>query len=101
MPGDAVVPGFRSPATIDDSQGVLRAIRTTPPGRAIVMILHTPGGLVLAASQIAQALRDHVGKVTAVLPHFDERRNADRARSAARPVRGRIARRDGGDARRP
>ena len=55
---------------IDDSQSVLRAIRRTPPGRAIVMILHTPGGLVLAASQIAQALRDHDGKVTAVVPHY-------------------------------
>jgi ClpP class serine protease len=55
---------------IDDSQSVLRAIRRTPQGRAIVMILHTPGGLVLAASQIAQALRDHDGKVTAVVPHY-------------------------------
>jgi ClpP class serine protease len=55
---------------IDDSQTVLRAIRGTPPGRAIVIILHTPGGLVLAASQIAQALRDHNGKVTAVVPHY-------------------------------
>jgi len=55
---------------IDDSQSVLRAIRKTPPGREIVMILHTPGGLVLAASQIAQALRDHDGKVTAVVPHY-------------------------------
>jgi len=55
---------------IDDSQSVLRAIRRTPPGRAIVMILHTPGGLVLAASQIAQALHDHDGKVTAVVPHY-------------------------------
>src|SRR3954470_9243171 len=55
---------------IDDSQSVLRAIRRTPPGRAIVMILHTPGGLVLAASQIAKALSDHDGKVTAVVPHY-------------------------------
>src|SRR5882762_10049569 len=55
---------------IDDSQSVLRAIRRTPPGRAIVMILHTPGGLVLAAQQIAGALADHDGKVTAVVPHY-------------------------------
>src|ERR1700704_3143470 len=55
---------------IDDAESVLRAIRGTPPGRAIEMILHTPGGLVLAASQIAQALRDHDGKVTAVVPHY-------------------------------
>src|SRR2546421_12041202 len=55
---------------IDDSQSVLRAIRETPPGSAIEMILHTPGGLVLAASQIAQALRDHDGPVVAVVPHY-------------------------------
>src|SRR5438477_8571503 len=34
------------------------------------MILHTPGGLVLAASQIARALRDHDGRVVAVVPHY-------------------------------
>jgi ClpP class serine protease len=55
---------------IDDSQGVLRAIRETPPGKTIEIILHTPGGLVLAASQIARALRDHNGKVVAVVPHY-------------------------------
>jgi ClpP class serine protease len=34
------------------------------------MILHAPGGLVLAASQIAQALGDHDGKVTVVVTHY-------------------------------
>jgi ClpP class serine protease len=55
---------------IDDSESVLRAIRSTRPGRAIEIILHTPGGLVLAASQIAQALADHDGRVIAVVPHY-------------------------------
>jgi len=55
---------------IDDSESVLRAIRETPPGRAIEIVLHTPGGLVLAASQIARALRDHDGRVVAVVPHY-------------------------------
>jgi ClpP class serine protease len=55
---------------IDDAQTVLKAIRQTPAGRSIEIILHTPGGLVLAASQIAQALRDHDGKVIAVVPHY-------------------------------
>jgi ClpP class serine protease len=55
---------------IDDAQGVLKAIRETPAGRPIEIILHTPGGLVLAASQIAKALRDHDGRVTAVVPHY-------------------------------
>ena len=55
---------------LDDSESVLRAIRETPPGQPIEIILHTPGGLVLAASQIAQALADHDGKITAVVPHY-------------------------------
>src|SRR3954447_16578118 len=55
---------------IDDSESVLRAIRDTPPDRPIEIILHTPGGLVLAAQQIASALADHEGKVTAVVPHY-------------------------------
>src|SRR2546421_8306676 len=55
---------------IDDSQSVLRAIRETPPKKSIEIILHTPGGLVLAASQIARALRDHDGRVVAVIPHY-------------------------------
>jgi ClpP class serine protease len=55
---------------IDDAEGILRAIGDTPPGRPIEIILHTPGGLVLAAQQIAAALADHDGKVTAVVPHY-------------------------------
>jgi ClpP class serine protease len=55
---------------IDDAEGVLRAINETPPGRAIEIILHTPGGLVIAAQQIASALADHDGRVTAVVPHY-------------------------------
>jgi ClpP class serine protease len=55
---------------IDDSESVLRAIRETPPGKGIEIVLHTPGGLVLAASQIAIALADHDGPVTAVVPHY-------------------------------
>jgi ClpP class serine protease len=37
---------------------------------AIEIILHTPGGLVLAASQIARALRDQDGRVVAVVPRY-------------------------------
>jgi ClpP class serine protease len=55
---------------IDDAESVLRAIRDTPEGEPIEIILHTPGGLVLAASQIAAALADHDGRVTAVVPHY-------------------------------
>jgi ClpP class serine protease len=55
---------------IDDAESVLRAIRETPTGKPIEIVLHTPGGLVLAARQIAAALADHDGKVTAVVPHY-------------------------------
>jgi ClpP class serine protease len=55
---------------IDDAEDVLRAIHDTPPGREIEIILHTPGGMVIAARQIASALADHDGKVTAVVPHY-------------------------------
>jgi ClpP class serine protease len=55
---------------IDDSETILRAIRLTPPDKPIDLILHTPGGLVLAASQIAHALRSHKGKITVFVPHY-------------------------------
>jgi ClpP class serine protease len=56
--------------SIEDSEAVLRAIRFTPPDQPIDMILHTPGGLVLAAEQIAKALVEHKGKVTVFVPHY-------------------------------
>ena len=59
-----------SSITIDDSEAVLRAIRLTPPEQPIDVILHTPGGLVLAAEQIAKALVEHKGKVTVFVPHY-------------------------------
>lgn len=34
------------------------------------MILHTPGGLVLATEQIARALIRHSAKVTVFVPHY-------------------------------
>jgi ClpP class serine protease len=55
---------------IDDSEAVLRAIRQTPDETPIDLVLHTPGGLVLAAEQIAYALRTHPGKVTVLVPHY-------------------------------
>jgi ClpP class serine protease len=55
---------------IQDSEEVLRAIRLTPPEMPIDIILHTPGGLVLAAEQIAQALSHRTARVTAMVPHY-------------------------------
>jgi ClpP class serine protease len=55
---------------IEDSEAVLRAIRATPSEQPIDFILHTPGGLVLAAEQIAHALVERKGKVTVFVPHY-------------------------------
>src|SRR5690349_15040389 len=55
---------------IEDSEAVLRAIQLTDPDIPIDLILHTPGGLVLAATQIAAALRAHPAKVTVFVPHY-------------------------------
>jgi len=55
---------------IEDSEAVIRAIRTTPPDKPIALILHTPGGLVLAAAQIAMALKNHPAKKIVIVPHY-------------------------------
>ena len=55
---------------IEDSEAILRAIRLTPDEQPIDLILHTPGGLVLAAEQIAKALAERKGKVTVFIPHY-------------------------------
>jgi ClpP class serine protease len=55
---------------IEDSEKILRAIRMTPKEMPIDLVLHTPGGLVLAAEQIAFALKHHQGKVTVFVPHY-------------------------------
>jgi len=55
---------------IDDSEAVIRAIELTDPQMPIDLVLHTPGGLVLAAEQIAWALADHPGPVTVYIPHY-------------------------------
>lgn len=55
---------------IEDSEQVLRAIRLTPDDMPIDVVLHTPGGLVLAAEQISHALLRHPAKVTVFVPHY-------------------------------
>jgi len=55
---------------VEDSEHILRAIRLTPVDMPIDLILHTPGGLVLASEQIARALQQHQAKVTVFVPHY-------------------------------
>src|ERR1700726_4937201 len=55
---------------VNDSEEVLRAIQMTDDDVPLDIVLHTPGGLVLAALQIAQAARGHAAKVTVFVPHY-------------------------------
>lgn len=55
---------------VNDSEEVLRAIQMTDDDVPLDIVLHTPGGLVLAAIQIARAIQGHKGKVTVFVPHY-------------------------------
>src|SRR6266850_4331784 len=55
---------------VNDSEEVIRAIHLTDQEMPLDLVLHTPGGLVLAATQIARAVLKHKGKVTVFVPHY-------------------------------
>jgi ClpP class serine protease len=55
---------------IDDSEAVIRVIEMTDRKTPIDLVIHTPGGLVLAAEQIANALAAHPAPVTVYVPHY-------------------------------
>lgn len=55
---------------INDSEEVIRAIHLTDPAVPVDLVLHTPGGLVLASLQIARAIHQRPGKVTVFVPHY-------------------------------
>jgi ClpP class serine protease len=55
---------------IDDSESVLRAIKLTGADVPVDMVLHTPGGLVLAAELIAKALCCRQAPTTVFVPHY-------------------------------
>ena len=55
---------------VHDSEEVIRAIQMTDPDVPIDVVLHTPGGLVLASYQIARAIARHKAKVTVLVPHY-------------------------------
>ncbi len=55
---------------MNDSEEVMRAVQLTDPNMPLDMVLHTPGGLYLAATQIALARSGHKGKVTIFVPHY-------------------------------
>lgn len=55
---------------LNDAEDVLEAIRTTPPKSPLEIVLHTPGGLVLPALQIARAVKAHPGPTRVYVPHY-------------------------------
>lgn len=63
------IPIFRF-IDIHDAEEVIRAIHLTDKDVPIDLVLHTPGGLVLASLQIARAIKAHPAKVTVFVPHY-------------------------------
>lgn len=55
---------------MNDPEEVMRAIQLTDPDMPVDLVLHTPGGLYVAATQIARALAGHRGRVTVFVPHY-------------------------------
>src|SRR5687767_842132 len=55
---------------VNDAEEVMRACELTDPEVPLDVILHTPGGLVVAALQIARAISRRKGKVTVLVPHY-------------------------------
>jgi ClpP class serine protease len=55
---------------VDDSEEVIRTIHLTDTEIPLDLVLHTPGGLALAATQIGRAVLKRKGKVTVFVPHY-------------------------------
>lgn len=55
---------------VNDAEEVIRAIHLTDEEVPIDLVVHTPGGLLLASLQIARAMKARKGKVTVVVPHL-------------------------------
>lgn len=63
-------PGEDPEIGLEDAETVLQQIRSTPPDRPIDLILHTPGGVALAAEMMAMAIKFHPEKVTVLVPFY-------------------------------
>lgn len=55
---------------INDAENVMRACELTDPEVPLDIVVHTPGGLILASLQIARAIQKRKGKVTVFVPHY-------------------------------
>jgi ClpP class serine protease len=56
--------------TLEDAEDVVRAINLTSSSIPIDLIVHTPGGLVVATEQITNALKAHKAPVTIIVPNL-------------------------------
>lgn len=54
---------------LDDSERMMQAIRAAGE-KPIDLLMHTPGGLVIAAEQIARVLHSHKAGITVVVPQY-------------------------------
>lgn len=54
---------------IEDAEEILRGIRGAG-SRPVDVVLHTPGGQLLASIQIARALKNHEARTRAIVPHY-------------------------------
>ncbi len=55
---------------LEDAQTIIAAIKDTPRAVPLDLIVHTPGGIVLAAMQIARALQAHPARVRVIVPVY-------------------------------
>jgi ClpP class serine protease len=55
---------------LDTAEQLLSVIRGIKPDQPVDIVLHTPGGEVTAALQIANALKAHRGRKTAFIPYY-------------------------------
>ncbi len=53
-----------------DLEDALTAIRKTPKDRPLDVIVHSPGGWISCAQQIARAIKAHPAKTTVFVPYF-------------------------------
>jgi ClpP class serine protease len=55
---------------LEDAETVLQQIRNTPDDKPIDLILHTPGGVALAAEMMSMAIKFHPQDVTVIVPFY-------------------------------
>ena len=71
---EEMLPGYPTPIRSyikqDDAEQTLAAIRATHPSKPLDIILHTPGGVLRDALQIARAIKAHPARKTVFVPHL-------------------------------